>query len=224
MRLRLSGMSKAAAVQTTESDAAVVNRELILRCQKGDTAAFEEIVKRFERKVFGLIYQIVRSANDVEDIAQEVFTKLFFSLPQFRLESSFEAWLYRITVNQCCDFLRKRKRTPQVNESELSPEEAAYFERVGSFSHRREIDISRRLEMKQTAGNLLSALSPQERTLLILKEIEELSIEELMGIFKASRSAIKVRLFRVRKRLKSLCEPRRKRKGGREPEYESSTH
>jgi RNA polymerase sigma-70 factor, ECF subfamily len=222
MRVRLS--SQAAAVQTTMNDAGVVIRELVERCQKGDTAAFEELVKRFERKVFGLVYQIVRSANDVEDIAQEVFTKLFFSLPQFRLEASFDAWLYRITVNQCCDYLRKRRRTPQLNESELSAEEAAYFERVGSFGQSRPIDISRRLEMRQIAANLLSALSPAERSLLVLKEVEELSIEELMGIFKASKSAIKVRLFRARRRLKSLCETQKKGKGGREPEYESSPY
>jgi RNA polymerase sigma-70 factor (ECF subfamily) len=193
----------------------MATRDLIQNCQEGDSAAFEGLVKRFERKVFGLVYQIVRSANEVEDIAQEVFTKLFFSLPQFRLEASFEAWLYRITVNQCCDYLRKRKRTPQVNESELSAEEAAYFERAGSFSQRREMDISLRLEMRQTADNLLSALPPQERSLLVLKEVEELSIEELMAIFKASRSAIKVRLFRARRRLKSLYETRMKKRGGR---------
>src|SRR5215475_89456 len=201
MKLRLSNVSKAASAQTRESDSSTATRELIRSCQEGDSAAFEELVKRFERKVFGLIYQIVRSANEVEDIAQEVFTKLFFSLPQFRLDASFEAWLYRITVNQCCDYLRKRKRTRHVNESELSGEEAARFERVGSLSQSKEMDISLRLEMRQTAGDLLSALPPQERSLLVLKEVEELSIEELMAIFKASRSAIKVRLFRARRRL-----------------------
>jgi RNA polymerase sigma-70 factor, ECF subfamily len=214
MKDRLFNMSKAATVQFREHDPRM-NRELIQSCQRGDAAAFEELIRRFERKVFGLIYQVVRSANEVEDIAQEVFTKLFFSLPQFRLEASFEAWLYRITVNQCCDYLRKRKRTPHVNESELSAEEAANFERVGSFSQSREMDISLRLEMRQTADNLLSALPPQERSLLVLKEVEELSIEELMAVFKASRSAIKVRLFRARRRLKSLYETRMKRKGGR---------
>jgi RNA polymerase sigma-70 factor (ECF subfamily) len=208
-------MSKAASVQARESGSRTATRDLIQSCQEGDTTAFEELVKRFERKVFGLAYQIVRSANEVEDIAQEVFTKLFFSLPQFRLDASFEAWLYRITVNQCCDYLRKRKRTRHVNESELSEEEAAYFEKVGSFSQSREMDISLRLEIRQTADNLLSALPPQERSLLVLKEVEELSIEELMAVFKASRSAIKVRLFRARRRLKSLYETRMKRKGGR---------
>jgi RNA polymerase sigma-70 factor (ECF subfamily) len=208
-------MSKAASVQARESGSRTATRDLIQSCQEGDTTAFEELVKRFERKVFGLAYQIVRSANEVEDIAQEVFTKLFFSLPQFRLDASFEAWLYRITVNQCCDYLRKRKRTRHVNESELSEEEAAYFEKVGSFSQSREMDISLRLEIRQTADNLLSALPPQEQSLLVLKEVEELSIEELMAVFKASRSAIKVRLFRARRRLKSLYETRMKRKGGR---------
>jgi RNA polymerase sigma-70 factor (ECF subfamily) len=215
MKVRLSSMSKAASVQARESGSRTATRDLIQSCQEGDTTAFEELVKRFERKVFGLAYQIVRSANEVEDIAQEVFTKLFFSLPQFRLDASFEAWLYRITVNQCCDYLRKRKRTRHVNESELSEEEAAYFEKVGSFSQSREMDIGLRLEIRQTADNLLSALPPQERSLLVLKEVEELSIEELMAVFKASRSAIKVRLFRARRRLKSLYETRMKRKGGR---------
>jgi RNA polymerase sigma-70 factor, ECF subfamily len=215
MKVRLSSVSKAASVQARDCDSRMATKDLIQSCQGGDSAAFEEVVKRFQRKVFGLIYQIVRSANEVEDIAQEVFTKLFFSLPQFRLEASFDAWLYRITVNQCCDYLRKRKRTPHVNESELSGEELACFERVGSFSQSREIDISRRLEMRQTAANLLSALPPQERSLLVLKEVEELSIEELMAVFKASRSAIKVRLFRARRRLKSFYE-RRKKRGGRQ--------
>jgi RNA polymerase sigma-70 factor (ECF subfamily) len=215
MKVRLSSVSKAASVQARDCDSRMATKDLIQSCQGGDSAAFEELVKRFQRKVFGLIYQIVRSANEVEDIAQEVFTKLFFSLPQFRLEASFEAWLYRITVNQCCDYLRKRRRSPQVNESDLSEEEAAHLETLGSLTRNREIDIGRRLEMRQTAANLLSALPPQERSLLVLKEVEELSIEELMAIFKASRSAIKVRLFRARRRLKSLYETRKKRGGRR---------
>jgi RNA polymerase sigma-70 factor (ECF subfamily) len=190
-----------------------VNRELIESCQKGEPGAFEELIKRFERRVFGLIYQVVRSANEVEDIAQEVFTKLFFSLPQFRLDASFEAWLYRITVNQCCDYLRKRRRTPYLNESELSTEEAGYFDQVGSFSQGPALDISRQLELRETAANLLSALRPSERSLLVLKEVEEFSIEELMAVFKASRSSIKVRLFRARRHLKSVYEAEKKKRG-----------
>jgi RNA polymerase sigma-70 factor (ECF subfamily) len=89
---------------------------------------------------------MVRQPSEVEDIAQEVFTKIYFSLPQFRIEASFEAWLYRITVNQCYDYLRKRKREAQVTESDLSDEEAAFFERFGSITQPRHLDISKRLE------------------------------------------------------------------------------
>jgi len=190
----------------------MADAELIHRCQQGDHAAFEELVKRSERRVYGLIYQIVRSTNDVEDIAQEVFTKLFFSLPQFRLDASFDAWLYRIAVNQCYDYLRRRKRNPQVTQADLSEEEAAFFESDESVTLARPADISKRMEIKQLAENLLSALPPKERSLLILKEIEQLSIEELASIFKTSKSAIKLRLFRARNHLKAVYEKSKKRK------------
>ena len=190
----------------------MVDAELIHRCQQGDQAAFEELVKRSERRVYGLIYQIVRSTNDVEDIAQEVFTKLFFSLPQFRLDASFDAWLYRIAVNQCYDYLRRRKRNPQVTQADLSEEEAAFFESDESVTLARPADISKRMELRQLAENLLSALPPKERSLLILKEIEQFSIEELASIFKTSKSAIKLRLFRARNHLKAVYEKSKKRK------------
>jgi RNA polymerase sigma-70 factor (ECF subfamily) len=130
------------------------------------------------------------------------------------LEASFEAWLYRITVNQCYDFLRKRKRDAQVAESDLSEEEALFFERFGSITQPRYIDVSRRLEVRQTAERLLNSLPPKDRLLLILKEIEELSIEELTAIFKISASAIKLRLFRARNQLRLIYQKSRKKGKG----------
>ena len=192
---------------------ATCETELIQRCQQGDTSAFESLVKKFERKVFGLIYQIVRSSAEVEDIAQEVFTKIYFSLPQFRLEASFEAWLYRITVNQCYDFLRKRKRTLQVTEADLSEEEIRTFELLGSVTQPPYPDVSKRLELRQTAERLLDQLSPRDRSLLILKEIEEFSIAELQEIFATSSSAIKLRLFRARNHLRKIYAQRLKKRG-----------
>jgi RNA polymerase sigma-70 factor, ECF subfamily len=207
-------MGNIAMVQARRPELIRADKELIRRCQQGDHAAFELLLKKFERRIFGLIYQIVRSPGDVEDIAQEVFTKLYFSLPQFRLEASFEAWLYRITVNQCYDFLRKRKRDAQVAESDLSEEEALFFERFGSITQPRYIDVSRRLEVRQTAERLLNSLPPKDRLLLILKEIEELSIEELTAIFKISASAIKLRLFRARNQLRLIYQKSCKKSKG----------
>jgi len=206
-------MGEAAALQARKPEFMTADTELIQRCQQGDHAAFAELVKKFERRVFGLIYQILRSANEVEDIAQEVFTKLYFSLPQFRLDGSFDAWLHRIVVNQCYDYLRKRKRAPQVTEADLSPEEVASIESLGSLTQVGHADVHVTLEARQAADHLLEALPPKERSLLILKEVEGLSIEELMRTFKASKSAIKLRLFRARKHLKSIYEKNKKGKG-----------
>jgi RNA polymerase sigma-70 factor (ECF subfamily) len=202
-------MGNVALLQSTRSGPLMVDRELIQRCQQGDQAAFETLVKKHERRVFGLIYQMVRQPSEVEDIAQEVFTKIYFSLPQFRVGASFEAWMYRITINHCCDHLRKRKREPQVRESELREDEAAEFEQFGSATQFTHWDISKRLEIRQTAEKLLSLLPPKDRTLLMLKEMEDLSIDELTQIFNSSASAIKLRLFRARNLLKAAYEKTR---------------
>jgi RNA polymerase sigma-70 factor (ECF subfamily) len=207
-------MGNIAMVQARRPELIAAEKELIQRCQQGDQTAFELLLKKFERKVFGLIYQLVRSPAEVEDIAQEVFTKLYFSIHQFRLEASFEAWLYRITINQCYDFLRKRKRDALVTLSDLSEEEAALFEKFGSLTQPKPQDVSKRLELRQTAQRLLGELTPKDRSLLILKEIEELSIEELTKIFKTSASAVKLRLFRARNHLKVVYEKSRKRNKG----------
>lgn len=188
--------------------------ELVRRSQQGDAQAFEELVRSCQQRVFGLIYQILRSPEEVEDVAQEVFTKLYFSLSQFRLDSSFQAWLYRIVVNQCYDHLRKRKRTPQINYSDLSESEAAAFESLPSLTESRLPDIAKTVELLEISDRLLSLLPPGDRMLLVLKEMEDFSIEDLAAIFKISKNAVKLRLFRARHRLRRAYEkgklPRRK--------------
>ena len=180
--------------------------ELVRRSQQGDVEAFEELVASCQRRVFGLIYQVLRSPEEVEDIAQEVFTKLYFSLPQFRLDSSFQAWLYRIVVNQCYDHLRKRKRTPQINYSDLSETEASVFESLPSLTESRPPDIAKTVELREIADRLLGLLPPADRMLLVLKEMEDFSIEDLAGVFKISKNAVKLRLFRARHQLRRAYE------------------
>ncbi len=189
------------------------DRELIEKCVQGDRSAFEKLIKLYERKVFGLIYQTTRSPDMVEDLAQEVFVKVYFSLPQFRLDASFDAWLYRITLNHCYDYLRKKQSTPQVLESELTEEESQLFENISAPVASPSTDSAQRLEMRQLAEKLLSLLHPLDRSLLVLKEVEELSVEELARIFKTSKSAIKLRLFRARNRLREESQKLGKKKG-----------
>src|SRR5947209_4620618 len=101
---------------------------LVSRAQAGDEAAFREIVERYQSKVFSIIHGIVRQRNDVEDIAQQVFTKVYFSIRNFDFRSSLITWIYKITVNECFDYLRKKKVRKLVYESDLSEDEVRRVE------------------------------------------------------------------------------------------------
>src|ERR1700678_2230089 len=101
---------------------------LVQRAQSGDEAAFREIVERYQSKVFSIIHGIVRQRNDVEDIAQQVFAKVYFSLRNFDFRSSLITWIYKITVNECFDYLRKKKVRKLVYESDMSEDEVRRVE------------------------------------------------------------------------------------------------
>src|SRR3974390_2703410 len=101
---------------------------LVRRAQAGDETAFREIVERYQSKVFSIIHGIVRHRNDVEDIAQQVFAKVYLSLKSFDFRSSLITWIYKITVNECFDYLRKKKVRRLVYESDLSEDEVRRVE------------------------------------------------------------------------------------------------
>ncbi len=101
---------------------------LVRRAQSGDETAFQELVEKYQSKVFSIIHGIVRQRNDVEDIAQQVFAKVFFSIRNFDFRSSLITWIYKITVNECFDYLRKKKVRKLVYESDLSEDEVRRVE------------------------------------------------------------------------------------------------
>src|SRR5712672_4635673 len=111
------------------------DRELVRRAQGGDKEAYEELVHRHQHRVFAVAGGILRRREDVEDIAQQVFVKAYFSLKRFDQRAAFSTWLYKITVNECWDLLRKRKARPLVYESDFSEEQSRQYsaiERVAS--------------------------------------------------------------------------------------------
>src|SRR5260370_37368518 len=104
-------------------------RQLVRSAQKGDKAAFEILVQRHQHRVFAVARGILKRQEDVEDIAQQGFVKSYFSLKRFDQRAAFSTWLYKITVNECWDLLRKRKARPLVYESDFSEEQARQFDR-----------------------------------------------------------------------------------------------
>lgn len=173
---------------------------LVQRAQAGDETAFREIVERYQSKVFSIIHGIVRQRNDIEDIAQQVFAKVYLSLRSFDFRSSLITWIYKITVNECFDYLRKRKVRRLVYESDLSEDEVRRVENTDPAIER-QISADSSLAQRDYVLKLLTRVSEEERNLLILKEVEGFSVEELAARTGMNENTVKVKLFRARQKL-----------------------
>lgn len=192
--------SAAVAAAARKAAAPVDDRELVRRAQAEDQAAFEELVRRHQHRVVAVAGGILRQREDVEDIAQQVFVKAYFSLKRFDQRAAFSTWLYKITVNECWDLLRKRKVRPLVYESDLSEDQARQF---GAPEERSTPtpDISDTLEARQKVERLLECLDERDKMMLILKEVEGFAVEEIAEILDLNANTVKVRLFRARRRI-----------------------
>jgi RNA polymerase sigma-70 factor (ECF subfamily) len=173
---------------------------LVRRAQAGDETAFREIVERYQTKVFSIIHGIVRQRNDVEDIAQQVFAKVYLSIRNFDFRSSLITWIYKITVNECFDYLRKRKVRKLVYESDMSEDEVRRVEN-SEPAIERQTPVDTDLARRDYIAKLLTRVSEEERNLLMLKEVEGHSVEELAEITGMNENTIKVKLFRARQKL-----------------------
>ena len=178
----------------------VDERQLVRRAQKGDKAAFELLVQRHQHRVFAVARGILKRQEDVEDIAQQVFVKAYFSLKRFDQRAAFSTWLYKITVNECWDLLRKKKARPLVYESDLSEDQERQYgalDRAAADGP----DTSERLAMRQRLDRLLGELDSRDRSMLMLKEVEGFSVEEIAEMLGLNGNTVKVRLFRARRRI-----------------------
>src|SRR5258705_8880567 len=153
----------------------LVDFELIARAQKGDSAAFNEIVLAYRKRILGTITRLIARPEDVEDVAQEVFLRLYFSLDQLRKEEVFEPWLYRLTVNAAYDYLRKQRRRPESRMSDLSEQQVKMADAAAGGKQRTE-DV-RRTKIRERVQSLLGSVSEEDRALLTLKEVEGLSLK-----------------------------------------------
>ena len=173
---------------------------LVRRVQAGDEMAFREIVERYQSKIFSIIYGILRNRNDAEDIAQQVFAKVYFSIRNFDFRSSLLTWIYKITVNECYDYLRKKRVRKLVYESDFTQEDAKRMEASEPAVDRGTL-IDERLAQQDLVMKLLSKVSEEDRSLMLLKEVEGHSVEELASMTGLNENTIKVKLFRTRQKL-----------------------
>ncbi len=200
-------------VLSPRSEAPDAEAELVRRSQAGEWEAFEQLVRRYQTRVFSIVRRLLRGREDVEDVAQQAFTKAYFSLRRFDFRSAFGTWLYRIVVNECYDWLRKRRVRRLVYEADLSDDQLQRLEQMAE-EERAEPSPSRMAEASDLVARLLGRLSPRDRLLLILKEVEGFSVEEIAEITALNPNTVKVRMFRARERLLKALERMGARKGG----------
>jgi len=177
----------------------LVDFGLIERAQKGDSAAFNEIVTAYRKRILGTITRLIARPEDVEDVAQEVFVRLYFSLDQLRTAQVFEPWLHKLTTNAAYDYLRKQRRRQEFRMSDLSEQQVVMADAMAGGKAER--DEQHNKKIRESVDSLLGAVSDADRMLLILKEVEGFSLKELEKIYRVNENALKVRLFRARQRV-----------------------
>jgi RNA polymerase sigma-70 factor (ECF subfamily) len=177
--------------------------ELVKLALAGDETAFAGIFERYRRLVIHLVSRFFRQRAEVEDITQQAFTKIYFSLKDFRggHEKSFSAWASRLTVNACYDELRRRGRRAENLFSEVSDREREYLEQIATDGA---ADAEKSLVARDLAEKILSGLDAKERLALTLLHGEDFSVAEVARLTGWSESNVKTRLFRCRNHLRNI--------------------
>ena len=181
--------------------------KLIERARDGDDLAFNEIVLASRKRVLGTIARLIGRREDVEDVGQQVFLRLYLSLDQLRTPEVFDPWLYRLTVNAAYDYLRRQRRRSEMRMADL-PEQVVMLADAAAGGAR-EKDETEKSKIRELVQGLLATVSEADRTLLILKEVEGLSLKELEKVYHVKENALKVRLFRARQRVLKAFAARR---------------
>jgi RNA polymerase sigma-70 factor (ECF subfamily) len=186
---------------------------LVANAKAGDTQAFPDLVKQYERKIYRLAKHITQNDEDAEDVLQETFLKAYEHIDNFHGNSKFYTWIVRIAVNESLMKLRKRKgdRTVSLDEPVDTGEEMVARE-IAVWEDNPEMQYSRE-EMQQILDEAVQSLKPDFRTVFMLRDIEELSTEETAETLGISIPAVKSRLLRARLALREKLTRQFKRKG-----------
>jgi RNA polymerase sigma-70 factor, ECF subfamily len=186
------------------------DRQLVSRAQRGDQRAFEMLVVKYQRRIERLVGRMVRDADLVQDVAQESFIRAYRALPQFRGDSAFYTWLYRIAVNTAKKALVELKRSPMVSESArfgaAEDDETYRVENELSDDATPEAILASK-EVAATVNAAIDALSEDLRQAITLREIEGLSYEEIADVMNCPIGTVRSRIFRAREAIATKLRP-----------------
>jgi RNA polymerase sigma-70 factor (ECF subfamily) len=187
----------------------ISDSELVRSAQGGDARAFDQLVTRYRGKVFGMCQHLVQNEQDAWDLAQEAFIKAWRALPAFKLDSAFYTWLYRIAHNCTYDWLRKRRIQGDGEFDETRQGEVAAGAETAPHSEARPDQMLKNRELGTRIKEAMTQLTPEHRAVVLLREVEGLSYEEIAHITNSQTGTVMSRLFYARKRLQELLKDAR---------------
>ena len=184
-------------------------RQLVQLAQEGSPAAFEELVAKYQSKVFSMALSFTRNREAADDLAQEIFLKAYLALPRFHGKSEFGTWLYRISMNHIKDYLRKKSRAKEVSLEDVAEVSASNREQTERAEQEQETEARRTLVQRFVQG-----LPEKYRVIVTLRDIQGLAYEQISQTLKLSPGTVDSRLHRARRMLRKKLAPYLVREGG----------
>jgi len=178
--------------------------ELIRKAQSGDVAAFEQLVESYQQSVFNIAYRTIGNYDDAADMAQEAFVKVFLKLSEFKEGSKFSTWIYRITTNVCLDEFRRRKKRPSVSMStNIETEDGDIVREIEDESSNIEANYEREEQLK-IVNRAIAKLPENQRAVIVMRDINEMSYDDISAVLKCSVGTVKSRISRARDALHEI--------------------
>jgi RNA polymerase sigma-70 factor (ECF subfamily) len=209
-RESLSAVSTVVAAKTTvkgparpSSMALLDEPQLVQRAQAGDTSAYDELVRRYQERIYATVYHMTANHEDANDLAQESFIKAFQALKSFKGDSSFFTWVYRIAVNKTINFLKQRKHRTHLslNDIDLNAEnDPALVALVSHKTPRRDLNLA---ELQEKLNAAMQKLSPEHRLVVTLHDVQGLPHDEISRIMDCNIGTVRSRLFYARQQLQA---------------------
>ncbi len=179
----------------------VPDKDLVIASQQGDLQAYSELVRRYQGRIYALIYNMTSNREDAEDLVQDVFVKAHKSLPRFQGKSSFYTWIYRIAVNRTINFVKKRKKKMALSLDNVDmgiERDPAYVELSSKRGPRRDYSVT---ELQEKLNVALQTLSEKHRAVVVLHDIEGVPHDEIARMTGCSPGTVRSRLFYARQKL-----------------------
>lgn len=177
--------------------------DLVQRSREGDTAAFEILFNRYQKRIYNLIYRMVGNEQDAGDLTQDVFVRVYNSINTVRNDSSFSAWIRAVAINICRDFFRKRGRTIKADsiDAKISLEDGEVERQIEDWSYNPELLLEKK-DLQDAVGRAVSSLSPQHKEVVVLHHMEGLDVNDIAAELRIPVGTVKSRLARARDELK----------------------